>query len=147
MSTGGVRQLVRWSLWHDALQYIAQDWQRIVGPGLRVVIHPDSQLGDESNMLRKARGAIIDAVGLSSVGLSRIESGVSPFRVPMMLESYRGTRLRTRTRGGGPGAPHRVHGFQVLPYSVIVLAVVLLITYVPALTLWLVHLLEARGML
>ena len=37
----------RGSLWHDTLQYIAQDWQRIVGPGLKVVIHPDSQLGDE----------------------------------------------------------------------------------------------------
>jgi len=28
----------RGSLWHDTLQYIAQDWQRIVGPGLKVVI-------------------------------------------------------------------------------------------------------------
>jgi hypothetical protein len=38
---------------------------------------------------------------------------------------------------------------STLPYSVIVLVVVvlLLITYVPGLTLWLVHLLEGRGML
>jgi TRAP-type C4-dicarboxylate transport system substrate-binding protein len=78
----------RGSLWHDTLQYIAQDWQRIVGPGLRVVIHPDSQLGDESDMVRKARGGIIDAVGLSSVGLSRIDDGVSCLQLPMMLESY-----------------------------------------------------------
>ena len=33
---------------------------------------------------------------------------------------------------------------STLPYSVIVLAVVLLITYVPALTLWLVRMLEGR---
>lgn len=78
----------RGSLWHDTLQYIAQDWQRIVGPGLRVVIHADSQLGDESDMVRKARGGIIDAVGLSSVGLSRIDDGVSCLQIPMMLESY-----------------------------------------------------------
>jgi TRAP-type C4-dicarboxylate transport system substrate-binding protein len=78
----------RGSLWHDTLQYIAQDWQRIVGPGLKVVIHPDSQLGDESDMVRKARGGIIDAVGLSSVGLSRIDDGVSCLQLPMMLESY-----------------------------------------------------------
>jgi hypothetical protein len=31
----------RGSLWFDTLQYIAQNWQRIVGPGLKVVIHPD----------------------------------------------------------------------------------------------------------
>jgi hypothetical protein len=36
---------------------------------------------------------------------------------------------------------------STLPYSALVLAVVLLVTYVPGLTLWLVHLLEARGML
>ena len=78
----------RGSLWHDTLQYIAQDWQRIVGPELRVVIHPDSQLGDESDMVRKARGGIIDAVGLSSVGLSRIDDGVSCLQMPMMFDSY-----------------------------------------------------------
>ena len=42
----------RGSLWFDTLQYIAQDWQRIVGPTLKVVIHPDSQLGDEADMVR-----------------------------------------------------------------------------------------------
>jgi TRAP-type C4-dicarboxylate transport system substrate-binding protein len=76
------------SLWHDTLRYIAQDWQRIVGPGLKVVIHPDSQLGDEMDMVRKARSGIIEAVGLSSVGLSRIDNSVSCLQVPMMLESY-----------------------------------------------------------
>ena len=78
----------RGSLWHDTLQYIAQDWQRIVGPELKVMIHPGSQLGDESDMVRKARGGIIEAVGLSSVGLSRIDDGVSCLQVPMMFESY-----------------------------------------------------------
>ena len=78
----------RGSLWHDTLLYIAQDWQRIVGPALKVTIHPDSQLGDEYDMVRKARSGIIDAVGLSSVGLSRIDDGVSCLQVPMMLESY-----------------------------------------------------------
>jgi hypothetical protein len=55
------------SLWHDTLQYIAQDWQRIVGP---------AEGGDspgQSARRRVRHGAegarrIIDAVGLSSVG-------------------------------------------------------------------------------
>jgi hypothetical protein len=38
--------------------------------------------------VQKARNGILDAVGLSSVGLSRIDSGVSCLQVPMMLESY-----------------------------------------------------------
>ena len=105
----------RGSLWHDTLQYIAQDWQRIVGPGLKVVIHPDSQLGDEMDMVRKARGGIIEAVGLSSVGLSRIDNSVSCLQVPMMLESVRGARLRARAHRAGPGAPHRVARVQGAP--------------------------------
>ena len=36
---------------------------------------------------------------------------------------------------------------STLPYTAIVLGVVLLITYVPGLTLWLVRLLESRGMI
>ena len=107
----------RGSLWHDTLQYIAQDWQRIVGPELRVVIHPDSQLGDESDMVRKARGGIIDAVGLSSVGLSRIDDGVSCLQMPMMLESYEELDfVRDRV------APHlerriEARGFKVLHWA------------------------------
>jgi TRAP-type transport system periplasmic protein len=107
----------RGSLWHDTLQYIAQDWQRIVGPGLKVVIHPDSQLGDESDMVRKARGGIIDAVGLSSVGLSRIDDGVSCLQVPMMLESYEELDfVRERI---APSLERRIEsrGFKVLHWA------------------------------
>ena len=107
----------RGSLWHDTLQYIAQDWQRIVGPGLKVVIHPDSQLGDESDMVRKARGGIIDAVGLSSVGLSRIDDGVSCLQLPMMLESYEELDfVRERI---APSLERRIEsrGFKVLHWA------------------------------
>ena len=107
----------RGSLWHDTLQYIAQDWQRIVGPGLKVVIHPDSQLGDETDMVRKARGGIIEAVGLSSVGLSRIDDSVSCLQVPMMLESYEELDyVRERV---APDLERRIEsrGFKVLHWA------------------------------
>ncbi|MDH4066713.1 MAG: TRAP transporter substrate-binding protein DctP [Acidobacteriota bacterium] len=107
----------RGSLWYDTLQYIAQDWRRIVGPDLRVVIHPDSQLGDESDMVRKARGGIIDAVGLSSVGLSRIDSGVSCLQVPMMIESY--DELDYVRERVAPDLERRIEarGFKVLHWA------------------------------
>jgi TRAP-type C4-dicarboxylate transport system substrate-binding protein len=107
----------RGSLWHDTLQYIAQDWQRIVGPELKVVIHPDSQLGDESDMVRKARGGIIDAVGLSSVGLSRIDDGVSCLQIPMMLESY--DELDFVRERIAPNLERRIEsrGFKVLHWA------------------------------
>ncbi len=107
----------RGSLWHDTLQYIAQDWQRIVGPGLKVVIHPDSQLGDEADMVRKARGGVIDAVGLSSVGLSRIDNSVSCLQIPMLLESYEELDfVRERV---APDLERRIEsrGFKVLHWA------------------------------
>jgi TRAP-type C4-dicarboxylate transport system substrate-binding protein len=53
-----------------------------------MTIYPSGQLGDETEMVRQARQGRIQAVGLSSVGLSRIDVGVSCLQVPMMLESY-----------------------------------------------------------
>jgi TRAP-type C4-dicarboxylate transport system substrate-binding protein len=76
------------SLWHETLQRVSQEWQKIVGPRLEMTIYPSGQLGDETEMVRQARQGRIQAVGLSSVGLSRIDVGVSCLQVPMMLESY-----------------------------------------------------------
>jgi TRAP-type transport system periplasmic protein len=71
--------------WHHTLEYIAQEWRRIV-PELQVEVR--AGLGDEHDLVRKARVGQFQAVGLSSVGLSRIDRGVSCLQVPMMLESY-----------------------------------------------------------
>ena len=76
------------SPWHETLQRIAQEWRRIVGPRLTVTIFPGGTLGDESEMVRKTQQGQLQAVGLSSVGLSRIDSGVSCLQVPMLLASY-----------------------------------------------------------
>jgi TRAP-type C4-dicarboxylate transport system substrate-binding protein len=76
------------SLWHETLLRLSQDWRKIVGPRLELTIYPSGQLGDEVEMVRQARQGRIQAVGLSSVGLSRIDSSVSCLQVPMMLDSY-----------------------------------------------------------
>jgi TRAP-type C4-dicarboxylate transport system permease large subunit len=79
----------------------------------------------------------IDPVHLGVIFLANMELGylMPPMGENLFLASYRFERPLAEV--------YR----STLPYSVIVLAVVLLITYVPGLTLWLVHLLEARGML
>lgn len=95
--TGAARQEVRvrigtivplGSPWHETLQFLAQDWRRIVGPSLKVHILANGQAGDEPTMVLKARAGTIDAVGLSSVGLSRIDESVACLQVPMLLSSY-----------------------------------------------------------
>ena len=63
-----------------------------VGPHLRRVGQGHSlcgwRLGDEVEMVRQMRQGRIQAVGLSSVGLSRIDKGVSCLQVPMLFRSY-----------------------------------------------------------
>jgi TRAP-type C4-dicarboxylate transport system substrate-binding protein len=76
------------SLWHETLLRISQDWQRITGARLDMTIYPSGVLGDESEMVRQARQGRIQAVGLSSVGLSRIDSSVSCLQMPLLLDSY-----------------------------------------------------------
>src|SRR5262245_4634504 len=76
------------SLWDETLQRIRQEWIKIVGDRLEVTIIASGQLGDEPSMVRDARQGKIQAVGLSSVGLARIDSGVACLQIPMLLESY-----------------------------------------------------------
>lgn len=76
------------SLWHETLQYVRQEWRRISNGVVQVKIYPGGVLGDEAEMVRKVRQGTIEAVGLSSVGLSRIDDGVSCLQVPMMFRSY-----------------------------------------------------------
>ena len=76
------------SLWDESLQYIRQEWGAISEGAVRVQIFPGGVLGDEAGMVRKVRQGHIQAVGLSSVGLSRIDNSVSCLQIPMMLDSY-----------------------------------------------------------
>ncbi|OFW34494.1 MAG: hypothetical protein A3G76_16890 [Acidobacteria bacterium RIFCSPLOWO2_12_FULL_65_11] len=76
------------SLWHETLQRISQEWRRVVGARLTMTILAGGTLGDEAEMVRQARQGRIQAVGLSSVGLSRIDAGVACLQVPMLLKSY-----------------------------------------------------------
>jgi TRAP-type C4-dicarboxylate transport system substrate-binding protein len=76
------------SLWDESLQYIRQEWQKTTGGSVQVTIYPGGVLGDETEMVRQVRQGRIQAVGLSSVGLSFIDDGVSCLQVPMMFRSY-----------------------------------------------------------
>ena len=76
------------SLWEQSLEYIRQEWSRASGGSVQITIYPGGVLGDEVEMVRQVRQGRIQAVGLSSVGLSRIDEGVSCLQVPMMFRSY-----------------------------------------------------------
>ena len=68
------------SLWDESLQlHVRQEWRRISGGTVQVTIYSGGVLGDEPEMVRQIRQGRIQAVGLSSVGLSRDrQRGVVP---------------------------------------------------------------------
>ena len=76
------------SLWDETLHRMAQEWSRISRGAVRVQVFAGGALGDEIEMVRKVRQGQLQAVALSSVGLSRIDSGVACLQVPLLLESY-----------------------------------------------------------
>ncbi len=76
------------SLWHDVLKYIKQEWQRITNGEVDVQIYAGGVLGDGPEMVNMVRAGRIQAVGLSSVGLSRIDNSIACLQIPMMFQSF-----------------------------------------------------------
>jgi TRAP-type C4-dicarboxylate transport system substrate-binding protein len=76
------------SLWDESLQYIRQEWGRISGGSVHVTIYAGGTQGDEAETVRKVNRGQLQAVALSSVGLSRIDSGVACLQLPLLLDSY-----------------------------------------------------------
>ncbi|MBN1571157.1 MAG: TRAP transporter substrate-binding protein DctP [Acidobacteria bacterium] len=76
------------SLWNETLMYLKQDWIKISNSELEISILAGGVLGDEPEMVKMLRAGRIEAVGLSSVGLSRIDKSIACLQIPMMLRSY-----------------------------------------------------------
>ena len=76
------------SLWDETLRYMGQEWSKISGGAVRVQVYLGGSLGDEIEMVRKVRQGQLQAVLLSSVGLSRIDNSVACLQVPLLLDSY-----------------------------------------------------------
>jgi TRAP-type C4-dicarboxylate transport system substrate-binding protein len=76
------------SIWHEVLQQMEQDWERIAPDRLNVTIYPGGSQGDEAAMLGRVRTGLLQGVALSGAGLSQADDGVSALLVPMMLASW-----------------------------------------------------------
>ena len=76
------------SPWHEILQQMGQDWEKISDGTVSLRIYPGGVLGDETGMLRKVRIGQLQAVALSSAGLASIERSVSCLQIPMLIDTY-----------------------------------------------------------
>lgn len=79
----------RGSIFHQALQTMADQWRRAPGGGVRLVIYPDGTQGGEADMVRLMRVGTLQAGLLTAVGLSEIEPGVAGLQnFPMAFRDF-----------------------------------------------------------
>jgi TRAP-type C4-dicarboxylate transport system substrate-binding protein len=76
------------SAWHEILQQMQQDWEKISGGRVQLRVFPGGSLGDDSEMLRKVRIGQLQAVALTSIGLALIDESVDALHIPMLFDSY-----------------------------------------------------------
>jgi TRAP-type C4-dicarboxylate transport system substrate-binding protein len=76
------------SLWDDVLKQLKQDWERISNGEINITIYEGGKLGDENEMVDMVRLGRIQAVALTTVGLSQIDDSLACLQIPMMIRSY-----------------------------------------------------------
>lgn len=76
------------SAWHEILQQMQQDWEKISGGQVQLRVYAGGSLGDDSEMLRKVRIGQLQAVAMTSIGLALIDEGVDALHIPMLFDSY-----------------------------------------------------------
>jgi len=90
----------RGSVYHQALQAMAEAWRQAPEGGVRLVIYPDGTQGGEADMVRLMRVGSLQAGLLTAVGLQGIESAVSGLQnVPLLfrnLEEFESVREKLR---------------------------------------------------
>lgn len=105
------------SAWHEILQQMQQDWERISGGRVQLRVYPGGSLGDDSEMLRKVRIGQLQAVAMTSIGLALIDEGVDALHIPMLFDSY--AELDHVRKAMAPKLETRLSGkgFNVLNWS------------------------------
>lgn len=76
------------SSWYRILLECADQWNKLSGGKVRVIIYAGGTQGDDPDIVRKMNLKIIDAALLTSVGLAEIDKSVYALSVPMMYNGY-----------------------------------------------------------
>ncbi|MFQ3577916.1 MAG: TRAP transporter substrate-binding protein DctP, partial [Verrucomicrobiia bacterium] len=77
------------SSYHQALVRMGQEWKRITGGKVDVIVYAGGIQGGESAMIRRMRVGQLQSALLTGVGLSEIESSVAGLQsIPMMFRDF-----------------------------------------------------------
>jgi TRAP-type C4-dicarboxylate transport system substrate-binding protein len=105
------------SPWHDALQEIASEWQKISGGRVKVRIYPGGVAGDEPDLLRKIRIGQLHAAALTKSGLYSLVPEIDLVSFPLMLQTDDELDFLLGKMGPEIEARLEEKGFKVLNWS------------------------------
>ncbi len=105
------------SPWHDALQEMASEWQRISGGKVKVRIYPGGVAGDEPDLLRKIRIGQLHAAAVSKSGLYSLAPEIDLISFPLMLKTDDELDVLIEKIGPEIEAKLEEKGFKVLNWS------------------------------
>ena len=74
---------------HQSLQALAEEWHKLSGGSLKLILYPDGRLGGESEMVKKMRIKQLNACVLTAVGLSEIDQSIAGLQViPLAFRTW-----------------------------------------------------------
>jgi len=74
---------------HQSLQALGEEWQKLSGGTVKLILYPDGRLGGESEMVKKMRIKQLNACVLTAVGLSELDQGVAGLQViPLAFRTW-----------------------------------------------------------
>jgi TRAP-type C4-dicarboxylate transport system substrate-binding protein len=105
------------SPWHEALQEMGAEWQKISGGKVKVRIYPGGVAGDEPDLLRKIRIGQLQAAALTKSGLFSLAPDIDLISFPLMLRTDDELDHLIGKVGPEIEAQLEENGFKVLNWS------------------------------
>jgi TRAP-type C4-dicarboxylate transport system substrate-binding protein len=76
------------SSWHQALQEMAADWQKLSGGKVTLRLYPGGVAGDDSDVVRKLRLGTLNGALVSGTGLQDVDRSVLALQIPLAFTDY-----------------------------------------------------------
>jgi len=100
---------------HQTLQALGEEWLKLSGGTVKLIMYPDGRLGGENEMVKKMRIKQLNACLLTAVGLAELDQGIAGLQViPLTFRTWEEVDfVREKMR---PMLEQRLHakGFEVL---------------------------------
>lgn len=76
------------SSWFLVLKQVADDWQKLSGGKVRVLLYPGGRQGDEPDVVRKMNLGTLNAAVLTSAGIGEIDRSIYALSIPLAFNDY-----------------------------------------------------------